>query len=615
MEPNTPTQVPESDIKEAVQANFISKSQFSGANIENTLELDRDTVIFSEGEESNFAYVVLEGRVELTKDVGGTDIFLAEIGAGDLFGEMGVIDGNTRSATATTLETTTLQKFDRDELMDRLGKDSDFAAPILSQLVRKLRDTSDRLAHEQVLNLQRAADEADVIAPKDLSTLERLKGFFDTDQDLIEFQPDAVEIERQKTPPVAKVMLYVIVAFIIGSFVWANESTVDTAVSALGRITTEVPNIIVQPSETALIRTIEVKEGDTVVKGQLLATLDATVETSDVESSKAAMVSLSAKENRLEAEFTGVELPDPFSPSTIENNLQMELFKSRSTTLRDQLASFDSQIKQIKSEISTNVQDAKDLGEQVAVLTEIEKMRSKLMDDGYGSRVNYLSAKHQRLSVDREQRSLLSMRTRLEHQMNSLRSDRGAMLSSWQSDVAEELVKTRREREKMSEQLIKTEYRESLVQLIAPAPGVVLSIADWSVGSVIKQADPMFTIVPANVSMEMEVDVLPKDIGLIQVGDFVRIKLDALPFQKHGIVEGKVRLISEDAVESESSDSGSIYRARIEIQEKKWREVPDSFRFTPGLSGSADITVGKRKIITYFIYPLIRAMESSFHES
>jgi multidrug resistance efflux pump len=67
-----------------------------------------------------------------------------------------------------------------------------------------------------------------------------------------------------------------------------------------------------------------------------------------------------------------------------------------------------------------------------------------------------------------------------------------------------------------------------------PAPGVILSIADRSVGSVVTQAEPLFTIVPADVPMEMEVDVLPKDVGLIQVGDLVRIKLDALPFQKHG---------------------------------------------------------------------------------
>ena len=61
----------------------------------------------------------------------------------------------------------------------------------------------------------------------------------------------------------------------------------------------------------------------------------------------------------------------------------------------------------------------------------------------------------------------------------------------------------------------------------------------------------MFVIVLADVPMEMEIDVLPKDVGLIQVGDFVRIKVDALPFQKYGYIEGQVRVISEDAVDAE----------------------------------------------------------------
>ncbi|MBL6958881.1 MAG: HlyD family type I secretion periplasmic adaptor subunit [Rhodospirillales bacterium] len=581
---------------------------------EKALQFAPDHVIFREGEDSDFAYLVIEGSVELTKGVEGTEIFLAEIGPGDLFGEMGLIDGSKRSATALTLEETLVQRIDRDALLDKLNQDSDFAAPVLSQLVSQLRETSSRLAHEQVLSLQRAADAADIIVEPNPGIMERFRGFFDADQDMIEFQPDAVEIERQKTPAIAKLMLYTILAFVIGVGVWANYSTVDTAVSAIGRITTEVPNIIVQPSETALVRSILVKEGQFVEKGQLLATLDATVARSDVVASRGSLTSMLAQEKRLVAELAGKLPPEGFSDDAAENALQTEVFARRQAGIREQLTSFDEQIKQIKAEVSSNIQDAKDLGEQAKVLREIEGMRSKLMKEGHGSRVNYLSAKHQRLSVDREQRQLYSTRTRMSHQLKALQADRLGALANWRSQVAEELVQTRREREQLTANLSRTEHRESLVRLTAPAPGIILKVAERSVGSVIQTAEAMFTIVPADVPMEMEADVQPKDIGLIQVGDFVRIKLDALPFQKHGIIEGRVRLISEDAVDTEANAAQTVYRSRIELISKNLREVPDSFRLTPGLTGSADITVGKRRIITYFIYPLIRAFDSSFHE-
>lgn len=572
------------------------------------------SVIFTEGDASDFAYVVIKGRIELTKNVKGAEIFLAEIGVGDLFGEMGMIDGNVRSATAIALEDVVLQRISHDGLMQRLKEDSDFAAPVLMQLVGQLRATSDRLAHEQVLSLERAAEAADVIE-EDRSVFSRLRNFFNADADMIEFQPDAVEIERRHTPAVAKVMLYTILFLIVGMFTWASVSKIDTAVSAVGRMTTEVPNIVVQPSETAQIKSILVREGQTVEKGDVLATLDATLAQSDVNVSRVSLISITAQERRLTAESNGDTEPSVFSDDPTENRLQTELFNRRQSAFRESMISFDEQILELESTINTNIQDGKDLEQQAEVLREIETMRSKLLNDGHGSRVNYLAAKHQRLSVDREQRQLKNDRSRMVHQLKALRSDREAAAAEWSSKLAEELVTTRRERERLSEQLKQTEHRESLVNLVAPAPGIILKIAERSEGSVIQQAEPMFTIVPADVPMELEADVLPKDIGLIQVGDVVRIKLDALPFQKHGVIEGRVRLISEDAVDTGKGGAAeTIYRSRIELMDRKLRDVPESFRLTPGLTGSADITVGKRRIITYFIYPLVRAFDSSFRE-
>ena len=571
--------------------------------------------VFKEGDQSDFAFIIVSGRVELSKTVQGTEIFLAEIGPGDLFGEMGVIDGSPRSASAVALEDTVLQRFDRDQLMQKLSNDNDFAAPVVMQLIGQLRATSERFAHEKVLSLQRAADAAEVIEPGRQGPLARLRGFFDAEQDLIEFQPDAVEIERRKAPAAAKLMLYAMVGLIVGAFLWANFSYIDTAVSARGRITTEVPNIVVQPSETAVIRSIQVRAGQAVEKGQLLATLDATVAESDVTVSRVALISILAQEKRLNAEIAGKAAKDGYSDDPTVNALQTEIFVRRHAGITEKIASFDEQLNQMRADIQTNVQDVKDLEQQAGVLRELEGMRAKLLKDGHGSRVNYLSSKHQRLSVDRERRQVLSSRQRMKHQLRALTADRQAALANWNSQVAQELVDTRRERARLSEQLKKSEYRENLVHLRAPARGIILSIAERSVGSVIRQAEQMFTIVPADVPMELQVNVMPRDVGLIQNGDFVRIKLDALPFQKHGTIVGKVRLISDDAIVAEGGDATqTIYRTRIELGERNLRNVPSSFRLTPGLTASADITVGKRRVITYFIYPLVRALDSSFRE-
>ena len=92
------------------------------------------------------------------------------------------------------------------------------------------------------------------------------------------------------------------------------------------------------------------------------------------------------------------------------------------------------------------------------------------------------------------------------------------------------------------------------------------------------------------------------------------IKLDALPFQKYGSLQGKVLLISEDTVKAEDGKSEPTYRIKVEITERDLRSVPENFRLIPGMTGTAEITVGKRKVISYFVYPIARALDNSFKE-
>ncbi len=237
------------------------------------------------------------------------------------------------------------------------------------------------------------------------------------------------------------------------------------------------------------------------------------------------------------------------------------------------------------------------------------------MESGHGSRVNFLTAKNQRLSMEREERRLVNLRTRLNSELKAIEADKQAFISEWRSSVGKELVGTRREREELGEKLKKMERRESMVSLTAPQRGVVLSIADRSTGSVIQQAETMFTIVPVDVTLEMEADVQPKDVGSIKVGDPVRVKLDALPFQKYGILGGTVKLISEDTIETEQSkDKGPVYQTKVELTDFDLRNVPPNFRLIPGMTGTAEITTGRKKVVTYFFYPIAKAFDQAFKE-
>ena len=125
------------------------------------------------------------------------------------------------------------------------------------------------------------------------------------DKDILEYQPDAVEIEERPVPGKARWVLYVILAGIVALIAGAIVFRVDRIVAASGELITSEPTIVVQPLSTAVIRTIEARVGDTVEEGQVLATLDPTFAGADLDQLEKQKHSLGAQLRRIEAERAG----------------------------------------------------------------------------------------------------------------------------------------------------------------------------------------------------------------------------------------------------------------------------------------------------------------------
>jgi hemolysin D len=125
-----------------------------------------------------------------------------------------------------------------------------------------------------------------------------------------EFQADTVELDTRPEPFLARALLWALALFVITAISWATFAQIDRVVSARGKVVSVAPNVIVQPLEAAIIRSIEVKVGDVVKAGTVLATLDPTFAQADVEQIEARIASLDASINRLEAE----QMRRPYAP-------------------------------------------------------------------------------------------------------------------------------------------------------------------------------------------------------------------------------------------------------------------------------------------------------------
>ena len=195
-------------------------------------------------------------------------------------------------------------------------------------------------------------------------------------------------------------------------------------------------------------------------------------------------------------------------------------------------------------------------------------------------------------------------------------SYREAFIQQWAAQVSQELVTARNGLDTARQQLAKAARHEDLVRLAAPDDAVVLKLAKLSVGSVLKEGDPLVTLAPMRSPVEAEVHILARDVGFCRPGDRVTLKLDPFHFIEHGTASGVLRWISEGAFTQDDNGTPTepYYKARIALTEVSLKSVPNSFRLVPGMTLTADIQVGTRSAFMYVWRGIIRGIGEAMRE-
>lgn len=444
-----------------------------------------------------------------------------------------------------------------------------------------------------------------------------------------DFQSDTAEIENQPEPALTRITLYATTFLIVTAIAWASVSRIDRVVSAGGRlVSTETP-IIIQPFDTAILKSIKVRAGDIVKAGQVLATIDPTFAQSDIGQLTVRLKTAEAGISRLEAELAGESYKPPADlPAEVALG-QLGLWRNRQAQFSAQVQSYDERIARTRSVMANSQIEITNLTSQLQKWKEIEDIRTTLAASQVGSKLNALAATANRLDIERNLGTAKSSEQQSRHELDDLKAQREAFIQQWKNTVAQELIQQRAERDVLAEQMAKARKREELVTLTAPVDAVVLEVANRSVNSIAQAAEPLFTLVPINAPLEAVVQIDGREIGFIREGDPVAVKFDTYNYLEHGAAEGIVRTISDDSFSANdraggitkanansggAATNGLFYRAHIQLTSVNLRNVPEGFRLVPGLPLTADVKVGSRTIIAYFLKPLLGSINESMRE-
>ncbi len=408
----------------------------------------------------------------------------------------------------------------------------------------------------------------------------------------------------------ARGVTWVVVSLVAACFAASALIPIDKVVTAQGRIVAQQATSVMQPLETAIVRSINVREGDLVKQGDLLARLDPTFATADFNALQAQVASLQAEVDRLQAEASGFEYrPQDASPIAV---LQGAIFIQHKAERAYKNENYAQKISSLQNQVQRALSDVFGYSERLKVAAEVEKKRVELERLQVGSQLNRLAATDSRLEVKRGLDSAASQASQADRDLQALQAERDGYNQQWRSQVSQDLTEQGRKLSDARENLNKAALRRQLAEVRAERDSIVLNVAKVAPGSVLQSGEQLMTLVPVDAPLEAEVNIAGADAGFVHQGNPVNIKLDTLPYTQYGTIAGTVRVVSPDSftsnpdepkrgVQQSQTQGAAFYRARMTLEDPQLHDTPAGFRMRPGMPVTADVKVGKRTLVSYLL--------------
>jgi len=306
-----------------------------------------------------------------------------------------------------------------------------------------------------------------------------------------------------------------------------------------------------------------------------------------------------------------------------DDQLQMSLYRQRQAQYQSRVGAFDEDILRLEASLRSAEDDHASLAKQLEVARDIETMRATLMKLETGSKLQYLDAQSVRMRVERDYEDTSHRLIETQHDIAAKQAERQAFIDEWRRQFIENLVTARNEASHLGEDLAKATRMNDLVIITAPEDGMVLDVAQRSVGSVLQSGEALVTMMPTNANLIAAITIASGDVGYTKPGDEVVIKVDAFPYQRHGMLKGTLLSVSEESfatgAQSQSSafsaaGRSAAHRGWVRLDSTALRNMPEGAHLIPGMTLNAEIKIGTRSLISFFTSPITQSLGESVRE-
>lgn len=419
-------------------------------------------------------------------------------------------------------------------------------------------------------------------------------------------------------------MVVIIVVF-FGFGTWAAVAPISSAAHAPGKIRVESKRQTVQHLEGGIVKTIPVRDGDHVKKGQIVLTLEDTQAKSQLEIATGLYFVALAREARLIAQRDqrdDVSYPEFLLERTDDSrvreamDVQTNIFQVRKSAYENELALYEQQAEQLDAQLEGLEAQKRASGRLVSSYASELKDLKGLEKKGYTERRQVRAVARELAENQGELGDLISRIASTRSQIVEAKLQSLQLQKELQREVAAELDNVRERLFQLVEQ--RQALQDTLARTVirAPQSGKVVEMQVHTIGAVIRDGEILMDILPEDERLVIEAKVSTIDIDRVAIGQTADINFSAFKMRETKRILGRLINLSADSIVDENDpEQRPYYQAVVEITREGLQQLADhELTLIAGMPAEVFIKTGERTLIQYLTDPLTDTIARSFIE-
>jgi hemolysin D len=462
-----------------------------------------------------------------------------------------------------------------------------------------------------------------------------------------EFQPHALAIQETPPSPFTRIVLWALAVLLAAVLVWAWISTIPISTSVPAKFETEAHTKVVQSLNSGTVVKILVEDGQAVRQGEPLVELDPMADRAALDSQSQSRAINHLQSGRIRAELSGQHGYATVPGATpAMSALEAGVMRADLAHLHSQITSDRHQISEAQANLAAGQATLAEYTQHAALDRQQVTDAAPLVPEGAmsGEEFNQLKAQ------DIQDAGKLAAQTQQVEQLQQAVNAAQAQLAIDQTQFAatqyQALETTQSKGYDIESQYVSAKRQYQLNWLRSPVDGTVQDLNVASLGTVVQPGQTLATVIPAHAPIIVEADLPAQSAGFVKVGQRVSIKVTAYPFEQYGTIPGHVTWVSPTAGTQSSiakapageehqsgtpaptqapastsgassgSDSGSAPPPTLYYQvhvrpERDWLSADGAqHHLYPGMTATVDIHTGQRRVLDFFLDPIVKYLDN-----